>query len=64
MQGANWVRTEMVYWPVFRIHIGLNTDPYPYPAFEVNTDQDPGFFMTNILTNFFGNSQFLSQIAI
>ena len=43
----------------------LNTDPdqafevntYLYPAFKVNTDQDPNprFFFTNILPNFFCN---------
>jgi len=50
---------KMLY-PVFRIRIGLNTDPDPAfeantdtdpdPAFEVNTepDPDPGSFMTNI----------------
>jgi len=49
---------------VFRIRIGLNTDPDPAfevntdpdPAFKVNTDpdSDPGYFMTKILQqNFF-----------
>jgi len=51
-------------WALFWIPIGLNTDPNPDPAFEVNTDldpnpdpdpalevntdPDPGSFMTNI----------------
>ena len=41
---------------MFRIRIGLDTDPDPAfevnmdldPAFEVNTDPDSGSFMTNI----------------
>jgi len=33
--------------------IGLNKDPDPDPAFEVNADPDPGSFMTNIQQEFF-----------
>jgi len=51
--------------PVFRIRIGLNTDPDPAfevstdpdPAFKVNTDPDPGFFMTTFYQIFLVNSQ-------
>jgi len=60
--------------PVFRIRIGLNTDPDPAfevkkdpdPTFEVNTDPDPdlGSLMTNIQQNFSFYSQFSSQIAV
>jgi len=48
---------------VFRIRIGLNTDPDQDPAFEVitdpdpakkvKTDPDPGFFMTRHCTKYF-----------
>ena len=59
---------------MFRIRIGLNTDPDPAfevkkdpdPTFEVNTDPDPdlGSLMTNIQRNFSFYSQFSSQIAV
>jgi len=43
---------------MFRIRIGLNTDLDPAfevntPAIEVNTDPDPGFFMTTFYQFFF-----------
>jgi len=57
---------------VFRILIGLNTDPDPAfyvntdsdPAFKVNRDPDLGFFKNHILPIFFPNSLFPLQIAI
>ena len=65
---------DINFAPVFRIRIGLNTDPDPAfevntdpdsdPVFKVNTDLDAGFFMTYILPNFCLSSQFSSQIAI
>jgi len=33
---------------VFRIPIDLNTDLDPYAAYQVNTEQDPGFVMTKM----------------
>ena len=58
---------------MFRIRIGLNTDPDPAlevntdpdPAFKVKTDPDPGFFRTTFYEIFaVENSQFTLQITI